>query len=65
MKTAQQREEDFRRDLQALLEKHSADLEVTDDRKPWGMHSGIAVVTMMAERDADGNETAAYTEFRI
>jgi hypothetical protein len=31
-------------DLQALLNKHRAGLEVTDDGKPYGMHNGICLV---------------------
>lgn len=65
MRTAKQREEEFRADLEALLEKHKAELVITDDRRSYGMHNGIAVVTMMGEWDGDGNETAEYTKFRI
>lgn len=65
MKTAKQRESEFRADLKALLEKHKAELDITDDGRNYGMHSGIAVVTMMNEWDEDGNQTAEYTEFRI
>jgi hypothetical protein len=65
MRTAKQREEEFRADLKALLEKHKAELDITDDGRSYGMHNGIAVVTMMGEWDGDGNETAEYTEFRI
>ena len=42
-----------------------AELDITDDGKSYGMHSGIAVVTMMSEWDESGNQTAEYTEFRI
>lgn len=65
MRTAQEREEAFRRDLAELLAKHKAELDITDDGKAYGMHSGIAVVTMMSEWDSDGNVTDDYTEFRI
>ena len=65
MKTAKEREEAFRRDLAELLAKHKAELDITDDGKSYGMHSGIAEVTMMSEWDAEGNLTADYTEFRI
>jgi len=65
MKTAKDREEAFRRDLVELLAKHKAELKITDDGKSYGMHSGIAEVTMMSEWDAEGNLTADYTEFRI
>jgi len=65
MKTAKQREEEFRKDLKDLLFKHSADLEITDDQAGYGMHSGIAIVTMSPEYDEDGILIADYTEFTI
>lgn len=65
MQTAKEREEAFRRDLAELLTKHKAELAITDNGKSYGMHSGIAAVTMMSEWDADGNLTADYTEFWI
>ena len=65
MQTPNKREDAFRRDLSELLGKHKAELNVTDDRKDYGMHSGIVVVTMPSEWDAGGNQTAEYTEFRL
>jgi hypothetical protein len=65
MKTAKEREADFRRDLAELLQKHKAELNITDDGMDYGMHCGVALVSMMNEFDADGNEIAQYTEFRI
>ena len=65
MKTQQEREEAFRRDLQAMLANHGAELEITDDRKDYGLHEGIAVVTMKNPWDDAGNQIAEYTEFRI
>jgi hypothetical protein len=65
MRTAAEREASFRADLAELLAKHKAELDITDDGSSYGMHSGIAVVTMMSEFDEDGNLLADYTEFRI
>lgn len=65
MRTAKEREAAFRLDLAELLKKHKAELDITDDGKAYGMHSGIAIVTMMGEWDGDGNITAEYTEFRL
>lgn len=65
MKAAKEREEAFRRDLAELLAKHKAELDITDDGKSYGMHNGIAVVTMMGEWDSNGDATAEYTEFQI
>ncbi|WP_139786801.1 hypothetical protein [Desulfamplus magnetovallimortis] len=65
MKTAAEREMNFRRDLDELLAKHKAELDITDDGAEYGMHSAIAVVTMMPEWSQDGDQTTEYTEFRI
>ncbi len=65
MKTAKEREAAFRADLAELLARHKAELNITDDGKSYGLHQGVAEVTMMAEYDADGNQTAESTDFRI
>lgn len=65
MQTTKEREDAFRRDLAELLAKHKASLAITDDGESYGMHNGIAVVTMMSEWDEDGNQIADYAEFRI
>ena len=65
MRTSKEREEAFRRDLEELLAKHNAELDITDDARAYGMHRGIAVVSMMNEWDCDGNQTAEYTDFLI
>jgi len=65
MKTAKQREEDFRRDLAELLARHDAELTVTDDGKSYGMHSGVCLITMQTEWNKDGDILADYTEFRL
>ena len=64
MKTAQEREADFRREFAELLARHCAELEVTDDRKPWGMHSGIARITMDSKY-IDGALVEDFTEFLL
>lgn len=65
MKTAKERESAFLQDLYALLKTHGAEIIVTDDGRPYGMHSGIAEVTMDSEWDTDGNQLAEYTEFTL
>lgn len=62
---SKERETAFRRDLAGLLEKHKAELSITDDGKPYGMHSPEAWVSMDAEWDTDGNMVSEDTEFRI
>jgi len=65
MITAKEKEDAFRADFAELLTKHKAQLEITDDGKPYGMHSPIAEIWIDAEFDADGNETAKHADFRI
>lgn len=64
-RTSKERESCFRADLASLLKKHRAELQVTDDGKPWGMHNGVCEVTMYTENDNFGNVTAEYTNFRL
>lgn len=40
------READFMRDLQELCNKHHAEIEVTDNGKPYGMHEGRCIVSI-------------------
>ena len=65
MKTAQEREQDFRKELETLLEKHGAELYITDDGKDHGMHRGVALITMFSKFDEANNETAEFTEFYL
>ncbi len=65
MRTAKEIEAEFRADLAALLAKHGAELNITDDGKGYGFHCGIAEVTVMSKYDEDGNQIVEYTEFRI
>lgn len=66
MKTRAEREAEFRKDLQELLLKHGAELHITDDGKPCGMHSSICRVEMEGSYDYD-NDTMVlpYTEFYL
>ena len=63
--TANEREAAFRMKLRILLEGFGAELEITDDRKEYGMQSGIAIITMPAIWDDDGNLIKDYCEFEI
>lgn len=65
MFTAKEREELFRKDLKELLEKHKAELVITDDGKPYGMHNPIVNISMFQEYDKDGNVIAEYTDFNL
>jgi len=44
MKTAEQRKTEFLQDLRQLCFKHSCELSISDDGKPYGMHSPILVL---------------------
>lgn len=46
--TAKEREKSFRAALEALCEEHGAEMTLTDDGKPWGMHSPILEIHMPA-----------------
>ena len=64
MINATQREKEFRDDLQALCDKHGAELKITDDGRDYGMHSGVCIVSMSSvwEKDACLKE---FCEFNL
>jgi hypothetical protein len=45
------RESDFRDDLKELLDKHCARLVITDDGKPYGLHSPVLMVEIDTDDD--------------
>jgi endo-1,4-beta-D-glucanase Y len=53
MKTAEQREKQFREELHRLLTRHGATIVVTDDGKPYGMHSAVCRIEMDDEDSGD------------
>lgn len=65
MLTAQEREAAFRADLTALLAKHGAELEITDDGEPYGMQRGVARITMPTTRNAAGEIISDFVEFDL
>jgi hypothetical protein len=64
-KTSEEREKEFRADFKALLEKHGAEFEVTDDGKSYGMHRGIACVTMMSVYNENNELAKDFSEFEL
>ena len=48
------RQEAFMADLQELLNKHKAELEVTDNGRPYGMHAGVCEVSLRWTPEATG-----------
>jgi len=65
MKTPEQREAAFRKDLEKLLRKYNAEMEITDDYKAYGQQRGIVVISIASNWDDAGNLTEAYTEFTL
>lgn len=57
--TANERKKAFLQDLQVVLNRHRAEIQVTDDGKPYGLHHGLARVTL------DANEDGPFTEFDL
>ncbi len=53
------RKEDFMSDLQALLNKHNAELEVSDDGGEYGMHLGVCIISFASDPDR------TYLEFEL
>ena len=65
MITAKEREKGFRDALAALLERHGAEMVITDDRAGYGMHQGIVVITMPTIYDDHQNAVADFAEFEL
>lgn len=57
MKTATQRKEEFLAELQQLCYKHRCEMMLSDDDRPYGMHSPIMVLSF--EGVYDNGETIA------
>lgn len=51
--TAEAREKAFRDAFARLCKEHGAEIEVTDDGKPNGMHRGVLRVTMQSVFEGD------------
>lgn len=65
MKTAEQRKRDFLKDLAELMKIHGAEMQLTDDGKPYGMHSPLVIVSFSAEYSTDGETLAEFGEFEL
>ena len=63
--TSKELESNFRVELKELLKKHNAELSVTDDGKPWGLHSGVCEIYINESWDIDGNVISPGAYFRI
>lgn len=56
MKTAEQRRLEFIQDMRQLCFKHKCEFSLSDDGKPYGQHSPIAVLCFEGVYD-ENNET--------
>lgn len=66
MVTNKEREDAFRKEFQKLLDKHGAEITITDDGKPYGFHSGVCLVSMDSAWDAvTGDCVKEFTEFSL
>ena len=64
MVTAKEREDAFRKELQRLLDKHGAEITITDGGKLYGLHSGACLVSMDSTWDPlTGDCVKEFTEF--
>lgn len=64
VRTSKEIEQEFRADLAELLKKYNAELTVTDDHKPYGMHSGVCEIYIPAVFNGLGDvvkESSCFT----
>ena len=61
--TAAEREAAFRLAIAAVCKEHGATFDITDDGRPYGMHSAILHVTMMSVWN-DGELVKAFCSFK-
>lgn len=65
MKTKEARRDDFLADLNELMKIHGAELQLTDDGKPYGLHSPRILLSLDGEYTKDGDVIAEYGEFEL
>jgi hypothetical protein len=65
MRTKEARRDTFLAELKALMETHGAELELTDDGKPYGLHSPRILLSFDGEYTKDGEVIAEYGEFEL
>lgn len=64
MKTAKQREQDFRKEIQELCDRHGAEIEASDDGEPYGLASPLIRVSMESIYEED-EYVAEFVEFDL
>lgn len=65
MKTAEQRKEEFLSELQQLCIKHKCEMSISDDGRPYGMHSPTIVLAFDGVSSPDGDVIEQYGEFEL
>jgi hypothetical protein len=64
MITKAQRQAEFRKDLEDLLKRHNAEMDITDDGKSYKLHLGVCRISMKSVYE--NNELAKeYCEFNV
>lgn len=64
MKTATQRKEEFLAELQELCYKHRCEIMLSDDHRPYGMHSPIVVLSFDGVYN-NGETVEEFGEFEL
>lgn len=65
MKTAEQRKTEFLRELQQLCAKHKCEMSLSDDGKPYGMHSPTIVLSFDGVYDENFKPVEEFGEFEL
>ena len=65
MQTSKEREDQFRKEFYDLLAKHGAEIEIGEDGQSYGMHRGVATITMPAILDCNTEYTHEFCEFNL
>jgi hypothetical protein len=65
MKTVQQKKSDFLQELRQLCFKYRCELSLSDDGKPYGMHSPIMVLSFEGVYSDSGDVIEEYGEFEL
>jgi len=65
MKTAEQRKTEFLQELRQLCFKHKCELSLSDDGKPYGMHSPTIVLSFDGIYDENYETVEQHGEFEL
>lgn len=65
MKTAEQRKTEFLQELRQLCFKYKCELSLSDDGKPYGMHSPVAVLSFDGVYNENHETVMEFGEFEI